>query len=89
VEKLQIDWNILTIYLIVFVISLPTKLQISYVQYNYLHIYIIYGFVSFVANLLDRATDGTTVSVRKCASLKELLFVRFSVCKIIVFIKGA
>jgi hypothetical protein len=52
-------------------------------------IYIIDGFVSFIANLLDRATDGATVSVRKCASLKELLFVRFSVCKIIVFIKGA
>jgi hypothetical protein len=44
--------------------------------------YIIYGhrtiigFVGFVANLLNKPTDGATVSVRKSASEKELLFVR-------------
>jgi hypothetical protein len=38
-------------------------------------IYIIYG-VGFVANLLNRLTDGATVSVRKNESEKELLFVR-------------
>jgi hypothetical protein len=34
------------------------------------------GFVGFVANLLNKPTDGATVSVRKSASEKELLFVR-------------
>jgi hypothetical protein len=34
------------------------------------------SFVGFVANLLNRSTDGATVSVRKSASEKELLFVR-------------
>jgi hypothetical protein len=44
-------------------------------------IYIIYGdrtiigFVGFVANLLNRPTDGATVSVRKSAPEKQLLFV--------------
>jgi hypothetical protein len=42
-----------------------------YFQYNYILIYIIYGdrtifgFVGFVANLLNRPTDGATVSIRK------------------------
>jgi hypothetical protein len=45
-------------------------------------IYIIYcdrtiiGFVGFDTNLLNRPTEGATVSVRKSASKKELLFVR-------------
>jgi hypothetical protein len=45
-------------------------------------IYIIYcdrtiiGFVGFVTNLLNTPTEGATVSVRKSASKKELLFVR-------------
>jgi hypothetical protein len=45
-------------------------------------IYIIYngdrtiiGFVVFAAKLLNRATDGAMVSVRKSASEKELLTV--------------
>jgi hypothetical protein len=46
-------------------------------------------FVGFVANLLNRPTDGATVSVRKSASEKELLFVRLYVRKITVFINGA
>jgi hypothetical protein len=37
----------------------------------------IMGFVGFVANLLNSSTDGATVTVRKSASEKELLFVRF------------
>jgi hypothetical protein len=44
----------------------------------------IIGFVGFVANLLNRPTDGATVSVRKSASEKELLFVRLWVRKITV-----
>jgi hypothetical protein len=36
----------------------------------------IIGFVGFVANLLNRRTNGATVSVRKSVSEKELLFVR-------------
>jgi hypothetical protein len=66
----------------VFVISLPTKLEIYYLQYNYILIYVIYhdrtviDFVCFVANLLNKPTDGATVSVRKSASENELLFVR-------------
>jgi hypothetical protein len=48
----------------------------------YFCIYIIYrdstiiGFVGYVANLLNRPTDGATASIRKSASKKELLFVR-------------
>jgi hypothetical protein len=70
-----------TYNILVFVISLPTKLEIYYLQYNYILIYIIYGdrtiigFVGFVANLLNKRTDGATVSVRKNASEKELFFV--------------
>jgi hypothetical protein len=41
-----------------------------------IRIYIIYGDVGFVANILNRPTDGATVSVRKSAAEKELLFVR-------------
>jgi hypothetical protein len=65
-----------TIVFIVFVITLPTRVEIYYLQYNCLF-YIIYsyrtiiGFVGFVANLLNRPTDGATVSVRK-----KLLIVR-------------
>jgi hypothetical protein len=44
--------------------------------WNTILIYIIYGDVGFVANLLNRPTDGATVSVRKSAAEKELLFVR-------------
>jgi hypothetical protein len=40
-------------------------------------------------NLRNRPTDDATVSVRKSASEKELLFVRLRVRKIIVSIKGA
>jgi hypothetical protein len=46
------------------------------------------GFVGFVVNLLNRPTDGATVSVRKNAPENELLFVRLRVRKIIVFIRG-
>jgi hypothetical protein len=49
----------------------------------------IIGFVEFVADLLNRPADGATVSVRKSASEKELLFVRLYVRKITVFINGA
>jgi hypothetical protein len=54
----------------------------TYVLTIQLCTYIIYGhrtiigFVGFVANLLNKPTDGATVSVRKSASEKELLFVR-------------
>jgi hypothetical protein len=34
------------------------------------------GFVGFVANLQNKPTNGATISVRKSASKKELLFVR-------------
>jgi hypothetical protein len=66
-------------FFIVFVISLPTKLEIYYLQYNYLCIYIIYGdrtiigFVCFVANLLNRAIDATTVSVQKRVTFRPLV----------------
>jgi hypothetical protein len=51
-------------FFIVFVMSLPTKLEIYYLQYNYLHD--LWWFCQFfVANLLNRPTDGPTVSVRK------------------------
>jgi hypothetical protein len=43
-------------------------------------IYIIYGdrtIIGLIFNLLNRPTDGATVSVRKSASKKELLSVRF------------
>jgi hypothetical protein len=43
----------------------------------HLLIYIIYGiigFVGLVANLLNRTTDGATVSVRKSASEKNYRF---------------
>jgi hypothetical protein len=49
--------------------SLSTKLEIYYLQYNYTLIYIIYGdrtiigLIGFVANLLNRPTDGATVRV--------------------------
>jgi hypothetical protein len=62
--------------------------------YQQLLIYLIYGdriiigFVGFVVNLPNRLTDGSTVSVRKSASEKELCFVRLRVRKITVFIKG-
>jgi hypothetical protein len=46
-------------------------------------------FVGFVVNLLNRPTDGATVSVQKSASEKELLFVCLGVRKITFFIKGA
>jgi hypothetical protein len=42
-------------------------------------IYIIYGFDGFADNLLNRPIDGATISVRKSASEKALLFVRLSV----------
>jgi hypothetical protein len=54
--------------------SLPAKLEIYY-----LLIYIIYdgrriiAFVGFVANLLNRATDGATVSVRKRVTFRSLV----------------
>jgi hypothetical protein len=54
-----------------------------YVHFLYFAlIYIFYGdrtiigFVGFVANLLNKPTDGATVSVRKSASERVLLFVR-------------
>jgi hypothetical protein len=76
------DISILAFFIVcmyIFVISLPTKLQLYYLQYYYIFIYIIYGFVGFADNLLNRPTDGATVSVRKNASEKALLFVRLSV----------
>jgi hypothetical protein len=69
---------------------LLTKLEIYYIFAIQLLIYIIYGdrtiigFVGFVANLLNRLTDGPTVSVRKSAFEIDLLFVH--VRKITVFI---
>jgi hypothetical protein len=51
---------------------------------TYVNIYIIYGeraiigFVGLVVNLLNRPTHRATVSVRKSASEKELLFVCLS-----------
>jgi hypothetical protein len=47
------------------------------------------GFYGFVVNLLNRPTDGATISARKNVSKKELLFVRLGVRKITFFIKGA
>jgi hypothetical protein len=51
------------------------------------------GFIGFVANVLNRPTDGGTVSVRKSASEKELFssaceYVKlpFSLKKIVFFI---
>jgi hypothetical protein len=59
-----------TIFLyLVFGISLLTKLEIYYIFAIQLLINIIYGdrtiigFVGFLANLLNRPTDGATVSV--------------------------
>jgi hypothetical protein len=63
----------------VFIINLPTKLETDYLQYVQLLIYIIYGdrtsngFVGFVANLLNRPTDGATVSVRKRVTFRPLV----------------
>jgi hypothetical protein len=74
----QTDKFINTYFFTVFVISLPTKREIYYLQYNYV-LYsdrTIIGFIGFVANLLSRPKGGATVSVRKSASEKELLFVR-------------
>jgi hypothetical protein len=72
-----------TFFFIVIVSSLPIKLEIYYIFAIQLFIYIIYGdrtivgVVGFVANLLNRSTDGATVNVRKSTSEKELSFVRF------------
>jgi hypothetical protein len=44
-------------------------------------IYIIYGFDGFADNLLNRPTDGATVSVRKRVTFRPLVST--------VFIKGA
>jgi hypothetical protein len=59
-----------TIFLyLIFGISLLTKLEIYYIFAIQLLINIIYGdrtiigFVGFLANLLNRPTDGATVSV--------------------------
>jgi hypothetical protein len=66
-------------FIVVFVISLPIKREIYYLQYNYIVIYIIYGdrttigFVGLVANLLNRPTDGATVSVRKRVTFRPLM----------------
>jgi hypothetical protein len=66
-------------FLMVFIINLPTKLETDYLQYVQLLIYIIYGdrtsngFVGFVANLLNRPTDGATVSVRKRVTFRPLV----------------
>jgi hypothetical protein len=54
---------------LIFGISLLTKLEIYYIFAIQLLINIIYGdrtiigFVGFLANLLNRPTDGATVSV--------------------------
>jgi hypothetical protein len=61
--------------------STPTAMGQLFIMTLYIPIYIIYGdrtiigVVGFVANLLNRRTDGATVSVRKSASKKELFFV--------------
>jgi hypothetical protein len=74
-------------FFIVFVISLPTKLKFTmYLFAIQLLICIIYGdnyrFCRF-ANLLNRPTNGATVSVRKRAIFRPL------VTEITVFIKDA
>jgi hypothetical protein len=56
-------------------ISLPKKREIYYLD----NLWRQDSFIGFVANLLDRPADATTVSVRKSASEKELLFVRLRV----------
>jgi hypothetical protein len=43
---------ILTIFLIVFFITLPTKLEIYHWQYNYVLIYIIYGDRTIIAIII-------------------------------------
>jgi hypothetical protein len=69
----------INIFFIVFVISLPTKLQTYYVFATQLLIYIIYGdrtiigFVGFVANLLNRPIDSAMVSVRKRVTFRPLV----------------
>jgi hypothetical protein len=73
-----INKYVLTIF-VVFVIRMPTKLEIYYLQYNYVLIYIIYGgrtivgFVGFVANLLNRPTDGARVNIRKRVTFRPLV----------------
>jgi hypothetical protein len=73
-----INKYVLTIF-VVFVIRMPTKLEIYYLQYNYVLIYIIYGgrtivgFVGFVANLLNRPTDGASVKIRKRVTFRPLV----------------
>jgi hypothetical protein len=57
-------YYVLTIFLIVFVISL-TKLETYYVYFTINDDKAIIGFVGFIPNLLNRRTDGITISVRK------------------------
>jgi hypothetical protein len=68
---------ILTIFFIVFFISLPTKREIYYIRIcNYILIYIIYGdrtIIGFVVNLPNSPTDGATVSVRKRVTFRLLV----------------
>jgi hypothetical protein len=77
----------------VFVISLPTKRKIYYLQYNYVLIYIIYsdktiiGFIGFVANLLSRPRWRHGQRPKKCVR-KRVAF-RPLVSKITGFIKSA
>jgi hypothetical protein len=53
--RFLINIYILTIFLIVFVINLPTTM------------------IGFVVNLLNRPTDGATVSVRKSVTFRPLV----------------
>jgi hypothetical protein len=47
-----------------------------YLQYNYILIHITYddrAIIGFVANLLNRPTDGAMVSVRKRVTFRPLV----------------
>jgi hypothetical protein len=74
---LQTDTFITVVH--IFFISLPTEPDIYYIfatQLLILHYFMvmtIIGFVGLVVNLLNRPTDGATISVRKRVTFRPLV----------------